>query len=360
MNFVILAGGSGTRLWPMSRALQPKQLAALVSEATMIEDTIARLGELATDDNVYISTNATFAPMIRELLPNIPADHYIIEPERRDNGPAMAFAATWLSLRAPDEPMLLMPSDHFVKDEAMFRDVLGVAETLVREQGVMVNIGIAPTFPNVNMGYLHIGPLIEDRGGVHLHEFKCQKEKPDYATAKRFINEGDYLWNGGYFIWTPTKFIDAYKRLAPGIGDHLDELAGAIEAGDEAALATAYGKMEKTSIDYAVIEKLDPADVRTIRGDFGWADLGSWDMLYGQLGHKTDEHGNLVKGMWRGVDTTNTLVYAQPDKLVATVGLSDMVIVDTPEALLVTPMGRASEVKAIVELLKTEGLEQYL
>lgn len=360
MNFVILAGGSGTRLWPMSRALQPKQLAQLVSDVTMIEDTISRLEGLVTRDNLYISTNATFAPIIKSLLPDLLEDHYIIEPERRDTGPAMAFAATWLSLKQPDEPMILMPSDHYINDAAMFRDVLNVTDALIREHKKMVNFGISPTFPNVSLGYLKIGKLLEDRNGVHIHEFGCQKEKPDYRTAKQFLSEGHYLWNAGYFAWTPAKFIEAYKRFAPGIGGHLDTLAKAIADNNEQALADAYGKMEKISIDYAVIEKMDPGEVRTIRGDFGWADLGSWDMLYDQLGNKADEHGNLVKGTWRGVDTTNTLIYAPKDKLVATIGLSDMVIVDTPEALLVTPMGRAPEVKTIVELLKKDDLEQYL
>ncbi|MBI2590052.1 mannose-1-phosphate guanylyltransferase [Candidatus Berkelbacteria bacterium] len=360
MNVVILAGGSGTRLWPMSRRLQPKQLAKLVSDVTMIEDTVNRLNGFANWDQTYISTNENFAPLIKELLPRVPFDHYIVEPERRDTGPAMAFAAAWLAVESPNEPMILMPSDHHINDAAMFRDVLKVTETLIREQGTMVNFGIAPTFPNVNLGYLKIGKFLEDRDGVHIHEFGGQKEKPDYKTAKKFLTAGNYLWNAGYFAWTPAKFIAAYKKFAPGIGDHLDELGQAIKLKDRAALTEVYGKMEAKSIDYAVIEKMNPAAVRTIRGDFGWADLGSWDMLYDQLGHQTDEQGNLVKGNWHGLDTTNSLIYAPEGKLVTTIGLSDMVIVDTPEALLITPKGRAPEVKKIVDLLKKRNLEDHL
>jgi len=360
MNFVILAGGGGSRLWPMSRNVSPKQLTRLVSDATMLEDTINRLGDLATLDNLYISTNTAFAPLIKELLPHIPADHYIIEPERRDNGPAMAFAATWLSQNQPDEPMILLPSDHHIKDEEMFREVLIATDQLVRTEGVMVNYGITPTYPNINLGYLKVSKETHEKDGIHIHKFEGQKEKPDYKTAKKFVGSGNYLWNGGYFTWTPRKFMEAYKAFAPGIGEHLDALLEAIKTKDNIKLAEVYGKMEKISIDYALIEKMDPANVRTIRCDFGWADLGSWDMLYDQLGHQADEAGNIAKGKWHGIDTTNTVIYAPKDKLVATIGLSDMVIIDTPHALLVTPMGRAPEVKKIVELLKERNEDAYL
>lgn len=360
MNYVILAGGSGTRLWPMSRTAQPKQLAKLVSDVTMIEDTVRRLLVIADWHQLFISTNANFAPLIQELLPDIPADHFIIEPEKRDTGPAMAFAAAWLSTVAPEEPMILMPSDHHIQDPEAFGRVLQLTDTLVREQGTMVNFGITPNFPNTNLGYLKVGEQLEDRDGMHIYAFGGQKEKPDQATAKQFLDEGNYLWNAGYFAWTPAKFIAAYKQFAPGIGDHLDTLITAITAKDSDALASTYGQMEAKSIDYALIEKLDPATVRTIRGDFGWADLGSWDMLYDELGTKADKQGNLIKANWHGIDTKNTLVYAPEGKLVTTIGINNLVIVDTPDALLITPMDRAQDVKKIVDLLKEENLHHHL
>ncbi len=360
MNYVILAGGSGTRLWPMSRDSKPKQLAQLVSDLTMIEDTVKRLDGIATTEQIFISTNATFAPMIQELLPEVPADHYIIEPEKRDTGPAMAFVAAWMSLQAPDEPMILMPSDHFIRDHQAFQEVLGATEQLIKDKGVMVNIGIQPTFPNTNLGYLEVGDIDTHSNGVHVYTFKRQVEKPDYATAKQFLDHGSFFWNGGYFAWTPAKFLAAYKRFAPSIGDQLDELTLALKAGEEQKISDIYSRMEKISIDYAVIEKMDPNEVLTVRGDFGWADLGSWDMLYDQLAHQADEHGNLIKATWHGVDTRNTLVYAPGGKLVTTVGVSDLVIVDSTDALLVTPMSRAQDVKKIVELLKEQNLHEHL
>lgn len=360
MNYVILAGGSGTRLWPMSRSSKPKQLTQLVSDLTMIEDSVRRLEGIASNNQIFISTNDTFAPMIKELLPNIPNDQYIIEPEKRDTGPAMAFVAAWMSINHPDEPMILMPSDHFIRDQQNFQSVLNGIEKIINDTGVMVNIGIQPTFPNTHLGYLEVGGEISEYDGLRVYEFKRQVEKPDYEQAKQFLERGNFLWNGGYFAWTPAKFVGAYCRYAPSIGKCLEPLQAAIKQKKVEKIQQLYGEMEKISIDYAVIEKMEPNGVLTVRGYFGWADLGSWDMLYDQLGHLVDESGNLIKADWHGIDTRNTLVYAPKNKIITTVGISDMVIVDTPDALLVTPISRAQDVKKIVELLKKRNLYQHL
>lgn len=360
MNFVILAGGTGTRLWPYSRDLQPKQLSRLISELTMLEDTVARFAGLATPANLYISTNATFAPMIRELLPEIPPDHYIIEPEKRDTGPAMAYAAAWMSRLSPREPMAFIPSDHFIRDVEMYRETFRTAEAMIRETGKLLDISVRPTFPSTTLGYTKIGDLYEHRNGVHFYRFGGHTEKPDYQTAKQFLDEGNYLWHANYYMWTPNKFIEAYKTFAPGIGDHLDTLWKAIDADDKTKLAETYAKMEKISIDYAVTEKMNPDDVLIIRGDFGWGDFGSWDTVYDELSHKTDQHGNLVKAHWHGLETSGSLIYGPEGKLITTLGVSDLVIIDTPDALLVTPKGRGQDVKKIVDLLRKEGKEKYL
>lgn len=355
MNYVILAGGSGTRLWPISRNSKPKQLSQLVGDLSMIEETYHRLGK---GKQVFISTNDQFAPLIKKLLPEIPEENYIIEPEKRDNGPAIAFVAAWLSLNHPDEPMVLMPSDHHIRDQRTFLEVMEEAERLISERQVMVNIGIQPTFPNTALGYLEVSKEISRDRGVHVYQFVRQKEKPDYKTAKKFLDEGTYFWNAGYFAWTPTNLINAYKQFAPTIGDYLDELVTDLKNGGEGRQS--FSKMEKVSIDYAVIEKIDPKNVVTIRGDFGWADLGSWDQLFEQLSDKTDQDGNLIKANWHGVETRNTLVYGPADKIITTLGVSDLVIVDSDDALLVTPMSRAKDVKKIVELLQEHKLNQHL
>lgn len=360
MNYVILAGGTGTRLWPLSRNLKPKQLSQLVTNVTMLQDTLERFEGLATPESLYISTNPTFASMIQELVPSIPKDHYIIEPEKRDTGPAMAYVATWMSRVAPDEPMAFIASDHFIRDPKMYRATFRAAEQMIRDTGKLLDISVQPTFPSTTLGYTKVGELVEDRGGIHFYQFAEHKEKPDYETARKFLDEGNYLWHANYYMWTPAKFVEAYKRYAPGIGDHLDALSEAIETGDSEQLATVYGKMEKISIDYAVTEKMNPEDVLIIRGDFGWGDLGSWDTVYDELSHKTDRAGNLVKGNWHGIDTRESLIYGAGDKLVTTIGVSNLVIVDTPDALLVTQRGRGQDVKKLVELLTEQGQEHLL
>ncbi|MBI4185616.1 mannose-1-phosphate guanylyltransferase [Candidatus Berkelbacteria bacterium] len=360
MNFVILAGGSGTRLWPLSRDHQPKQLAKLVSEVTMLEDAIANLGALASPQNLYISTNSTFAKLIREIVPSIPANHYIIEPEKRDTGPAMAYVATWMSQSAPDEPMAFIPSDHFIRDRDMYQTTLRAAETMIRETGKLLDISVQPTFPSTTLGYTKVGKLIEDRHGVHFLQFLGHREKPDYPTAKQLLDDGHYLWHASYYMWTPQKFVEAYQQYAPGIGNYLNDLLNAIEAGDSQQLAAVYSQMEKISIDYAVTEKMNPEDVLIIRGDFGWGDLGSWDTVYDELSHTTDSNRNLIKANWHGVDTHDSLVFSTSQRLVATIGLSNIVIVDTPDALLVTQRGRGQDVKKIVTLLKERGADTYL
>lgn len=360
MNYVILAGGTGTRLWPLSRNSQPKQLSRLVTNVTILEDTVKNLGDLVGPENLYISTNPTFAPMIQELVPQVPKDHYIIEPSKRDTGPAMAYVATWMSRVAPDEPMVFIPSDHFIRDPEMYRETFRAAEAMIRETGKLLDISIQPTFPSTTLGYTKVGELVDDRNGIHFYQFAEHKEKPDYDTARKFLDEGNYLWHANYYMWTPAKFVAAYRKYAPGIGDHLDDLLVAIESGDSDRLATTYGKMEKISIDYAVTEKMDPEDVLIIRGDFGWGDLGSWDTVYDELSHRTDKDGNLVKGNWHGVDTSESLIYATGDKLVTTIGVSNLVIVDTPDALLVTQRGMGQDVKKLLELLTEKGQSDLL
>ncbi len=360
MNYVILAGGTGTRLWPLSRNNRPKQLSTLVTDLTMLEDAIKNLGDLVSADNLYISTNNAFAPIIQELIPTVSREHYIIEPEKRDTGPAMAYVATWMSRIAPDEPMAFIASDHFIRDPRMYRATFRAAEAMIRQTGKLLDISIQPTFPSTTLGYTKIGELIEDRAGIHFYQFAEHKEKPDYDTAKRFLDDGTYLWHANYYMWTPRKFVEAYKRYAPGIGDHLGDLLAAIESDDERQLATTYRQMEKISIDYAVTEKMNPKDVLIIRGDFGWGDLGSWDTVYDELSHKTDREGNLVKGNWHGIDTRESLIYGAGEKLVTTIGVSNLVIVDTPDALLVTQRGRGQDVKKLVELLEQQGKEQLL
>jgi mannose-1-phosphate guanylyltransferase len=362
MNYVVLAGGTGTRLWPMSRDTRPKQFSQIISNLTMLEETLNRLEIEDDKSNLYISSGPRFAELLRQTLSDVPDDHIFIDPEKRDTGPAMALIAALLFEKAPDEPMAFIPSDAYIRDVKLFQKTLRAAEVAIRETGKMVNIGIVPTFSNVNLGYVKIGKLRQLAGqdDIHFYEFTEFVEKPAHDLAKKYLESGEYLWNANFYMWTPRKFLEVYKQYAPLIGNRVQEVAATFQKGETAKTLALYRELPKISIDYAVSEKMDPNLMIVIKGEFGWSDIGSWEQLYEQLIDHTDEQGNLIKGDWLGIDTASSLVYGQPNKIIATIGISDLVIVDTPDALLICPKGRAQDVKKIVTTLTENNQKEYL
>lgn len=361
MNYIILAGGTGTRLWPLSRNKRPKQLNALITESSMLEDTFGRIRKMADLDKIYIATTKELAHKIQKLIPQLPHQQYILEPGKRDTGPAMALAAAVMTQRAPNEPMIFVPADHYIKDTARYQEILQTAEQVVRNTGKLVSIGIHPTFPSPHLGYLKLGKKLFYHNNIPVYEFHGQIEKPNQQVAQKFLKSGEYLWNANYFTWTPINFIKAYQKHAnEGIGRHIKPLIDAIKNQRHKQIYKIYNRMEKISIDYAVMEKIDHHKVVTIKGDFGWADLGGWDALYSALIDASHPQGNLVKAQWHGIDTNDCLIYAPKKKLVATIGIDNLIIIDTPDALLVLPKQRSQDVKKIVEELKQQQKNQYL
>ena len=352
MKFIIMAGGSGTRLWPLSRNHRPKQFTKLMGELTMYESTIHRLLGKWSKDDLYVSTNPTFAKLIQDISTDIDPSHFIIEPARRDTGPAMGFVAAILELTDPNEPIAFIPSDHHIQNVELFQTAFEVAEEIIRTKGALVDIGVTPTFPNVNLGYTKIGKKVANEKGIEIFEFAGHAEKPDVDTAQKYLDSGEYLWHASYYMWTPKKLMEAYEEYAPELGKQLRTIQEAYKSNDQKTIAEVYDQMEKISIDYAVTEKMDPANVWIIKGEFGWSDLGSWDMFYEELKHEHDESKNLIRGNWQGIDTTGTVVYGNGGKVVATVGIHDLVIVDTDDALLICDRNRTQDVKKIVKKLE--------
>ncbi len=357
MKFVILAGGSGTRLWPLSRTHKPKQFTKLMGQLTMYEETIHRfLGSRSADD-LYVSTNATFAKLIQDISTDIDPSHFIVEPARRDTGPAMGFVAAMLELTDPDEPIAFIPSDHHIQNTERFLTMFRVAEELIQSKGVLVDVGVRPTFPNVHLGYMEIGAKLEKRQGITLYEFAGFKEKPDHATASGYLQSENYLWHANYYMWTPRKFMAAYEQHAPALASALRAIQRAHQAGEQEKVNRLYNDMEKISIDYAVAEKLERGQMWVIDADLGWSDLGSWDMFYEELRHEHDASKNLIRARWEGIDTSGTVIYGNGEKLIATIGIKDLVIVDTDDALLICQRDRAQEVKKLVDKLQLTSLK---
>ncbi|MBU2025111.1 MAG: sugar phosphate nucleotidyltransferase [Patescibacteria group bacterium] len=361
MNIVILAGGSGSRLWPMSRKDRAKQFNELVGKKTMLEMTLDRFRDHYDEKDVYISTTQSNKKRVEEILPDFSSENIIVEPEMRDTAAAMGYVALWLSRKEPDEPVAFVASDHYIRNAKMLIRTLEVAEEEIGKTGKLVDISMIAECPSTALGYTKIGKLLRSKDGVEIYEFLGHREKPSFSEAQEFVESGDYLWHGNFYMWTPKLFLGAFKRYAPEIYRHLEKIGEILKSqGNSAKIKEEYAKIEKTSLDYAITEKIDAKNILIIKGEFGWSDIGTWDVLHKKLMTKADSKGNLIKGKWVGLDTTNSLIYASSNKLIATIGVNDMVIVDTPDALLVCPKGRAQKVKELVEKLKKKGESGYL
>jgi len=363
MKIVILAGGKGTRLWPVSRNKTPKQIVPILQGKTLIEETLNRLkGEFSFKD-VYILIGKEMFKEFQKIAPEIIKSgvQIMIEPGSRDTGPAMAFAAALLFEKFPEEPLLFMASDHYIRDKEALAKTIRAEESLVKKTGKLLDVSIVPEFPSTALGYTHVGKIYQEIDGVEVFEFKGHKEKPDFNTAKKMIMSGEYLWHANFYMWTPKKFLEAFKKYAPKV------LSGVIKTkklwlkGQKKEAEKAYSAIEKISIDYAVTEKLNPKDVLVVKGDFGWNDIGSWSALHGEMLSQGDEKQNVVYGDWEGIDTSNSFIMTtSKTKIITTLGIDDIIIVDTEDALLICPRGRSQEVKEIVKRLEEKRKHRFL
>lgn len=359
MIAVILAGGGGTRLWPLSRAAKPKQFQELIGTKTLLELTRERLGGSFPDRAIYYSVTAAVLPYVKKLFPAVRQGQYIVEPEKRDTGPAMGFVAAILALSAPDEPLVFVPSDHYILDAQRFRTSLRVAEELIRKTGCLIDIGVTPDWPNPNFGYTHIGRRRFARDGVDVYAFRGHTEKPPVEKARLFLTSGEYLWHANYYMWTPRKFLEAYEQYAPQTHATLKRIQELWAAGKRDAIAAEYATLEKISIDYAVTEKLDPDRVLIIKAPFDWSDVGQWSVLK-QLRQRQRDDVVVEGAKHVGIKSRDCLVYGPMGKLIATVGVSGLIIVDTDDALLVCRAEDDQEIKRVVEELEQRGEDGVL
>ena len=356
MVAVIMAGGRGTRFWPRSRKRRPKQLLNIIGEKTILEQTVERIRSLCDWDRILIVTEGEQAPLIRELFPKLPVDQLLVEPLGKNTAPCIGLAALFVAERDPEEAMVILPADHHIADIEDFQATLLAAVQAAREGEVLITLGIPPTFPETGYGYIEQGAPAKSGCPRGVWEVKAFHEKPDRKKAETMLAAGRFYWNSGMFIWTAATILKQFARWTPALYQELLGLKNQSgHPGWEKALQEAYERMEDISIDYAVMEKAD--NVRMLEGRFGWNDVGSWEAVY-QLSEK-DSRGNCFQGSVVDLDSRGCLVYS-PQKTVALLGVQDLVVVETPEALLICPRERSQEVKKIVERLTREGREDLL
>jgi len=357
---VILAGGSGTRFWPLSRHLFPKQLLRIIGKETLIQQTMHRVLSAASADRVLISTNPAQADSIRVQLTewkDALKDNFVLEPEGRNTAPAIGLVALELIRRNPDAIMLVVPADHVVKGQRAFDGAVALAADLAA-QGYLVTFGIKPIRPETGYGYVRPNRKIRlgKKGQLRGHPVKQFVEKPNAKRAMQYLKSGDYFWNSGMFIWRAATILDEIRQHQPGLARGLDRIRQLIEAGaTRAAVDEEYRKLTPISIDTGVMERSSKAAVVPVA--FGWSDVGSWGSL-DEVAPK-NEAGNVVDGRVVDIDSTRSIIYGDR-RVVATIGLKDMVVVDTPDATLVCPKSRAQDVKKVVEILKQQGAPEHL
>ncbi len=347
---VIMAGGAGTRFWPASRALRPKQLLPLTGGAPLLAETVRRLAPLVTEDRVVIVTGEHLAAGTAEAVPNVPRDQILKEPAPRNTAPCIAWANAVIAKLDPDAVVAVLPSDHFIGDEPAFRKVLERAiETAA--SGRVTTVGIVPSRPETGYGYIEVGEEL----GAGVREVARFVEKPDRETAEKFVSGKRHLWNAGMFFFR-------VKDMTALVAEHLPDLAAGIAkiGADASALGTVFPTLPSISIDHGVMEKAKGLAV--VPGEFGWNDVGSWQSAW-ELGKK-DERGNALDDGAIAIDAKENLAVslgaAKGKKVIALVGVEGLVVVDTDDALLVMPRERAQDVRLVVEDLKSKGRKDLL
>ncbi|NPV27357.1 MAG: mannose-1-phosphate guanylyltransferase [Firmicutes bacterium] len=353
---LIMAGGCGTRFWPISRTQTPKQFLSILGPATMLQSTVARLDPLVELKNIFVSTNRTYHPLVARQLPALPQENIITEPANRETAACIALAAIKLAQLDPEAVMVVLPSDHHVQDQGRFLALIQSGINLARQTNGLITLGIQPTRPETGYGYICLGERYTAADGQTYYSVNRFTEKPSIAKAREFLSTGYYLWNSGIFIWRIPVILGAFRRYLPRTFNSLQVVQSHLGTPQEAeVLEREYPTWDKVSIDYGIMEKAD--EVYVIPADFGWDDVGSWTALPRVL--PTDAAGNLIESNHFGIDTTNSIIVA-PNHLVATLGIDNLIIVVTPDAVLVCDKNRDQELKALLNRISTEYFNSEL
>lgn len=356
---VIMAGGGGTRLWPLSRHSRPKQMLKLGSEETLFQLATARLQGLIPPERILVVTVESMAVELQKLVPQIPADNYLLEPAPRGTASVVGLAAAFLKKRDAQAVMAVLTADHMIENVALFQNLLSDAEKTARA-GYLVTLGIDPTQPSTAYGYIQRGQKVESAAQLPVYQVESFREKPDLATAEMMLKTGLYSWNSGMFIWTVNAIWAEFERQMPDLFKTLNSITQAVGTPQQAeVIASLWPAIKPQTIDYGIMEGAQGVVVIPA-ANLGWSDVGSWDSLYDVL--ETDEHGN-VKLSQNVIllDSEKTLVVSEaPERLIAAIGVKDLILVDTGDVFLVCHSSKAQQVREVVDHLKKTGGHQYL
>jgi mannose-1-phosphate guanylyltransferase len=346
---IILAGGRGERFWPRSRRETPKQFLAILGEKTMLQQTYARIRPLFRPQNIIVLTNAEHVDVVRRQLPELPASNVFGEPTGRDTAPAVGLGAVIVGKRDPSAVMAVLPADAVIHDEKRFRQILSDALTVSAAQDVLVTIGLKPASPHTGYGYIHAGVKLSMGTQTEFHRARKFTEKPNLTVAKRYLRRSDYLWNSGMFVWSFASITAAFARHQPAMASvffKLYEAAGTAKF--RSVLKRVYPKLQKISVDYALMEHAK--NIVVAKGTFDWDDLGSWTALEQHLAR--DLAGNIAHSAAELVETNDCIIVGDGTRLVAAVGLKDLVIVETKDVTLVCHKRHAQMVRELVKRLE--------
>jgi len=350
---LILSGGAGTRLWPRSRRRKPKQFLDLIGDRTLLQETVDRVTEIIPDERIFVVAPPEHRALIHEQLPELRADHVVIEPYPRGNAAAIGLAMAALHAFDPDAVVAVLPSDHVVEKKSAFRNVL-IAATAAADAGWLVTLGITPERADTGFGYIEAGEQLDVRTTPPVRKVKRFIEKPKREAAEKMVASGGHYWNAGMFVWRVSTILEAYREHLPKTAEALDALADAIGSQRyEGVLAEVWEETDRTTIDYGIAERAK--NMAVVPADIGWQDVGNWsrlaDLAKASPNRSADEH--------IAEDSVGNYVYV-PGKTTVTIGVNDLIVVETDDVLFIAPKDRAEEVKAVVDRLAREEKEHLL
>lgn len=356
MKAVIFAGGSGTRLWPLSRKKSPKQFEKIIGDKSTLQHAVERLMPEFKPEDIYISTNIFYKDTIKQQLQFIPQENFIFEPEKKDVGPAIALATGILQKKYPHEPIAILWSDHLVKQVDLFKKILKEAGDYIKKHpNKIVFVSHKPRYPSVNLGYIRLGKKDIETNGIDFYKFEGFKYRPDEKTAKEYLKSGSYAWNLGYFVTTPLFIYNAFKQLAPNIYNNTENILSHYNKKEyDAVLKKDYSKVESISFDNAILENLNKEDALVIVEDIGWSDIGAWEALKEAL--EAHPYENVIRGKVYVEHVRDSLIYNYEDKkLIVGIDLDENIIVNTKDVLLIAKKESVPKIKKLVESF--EGTE---